>query len=85
MFEQEANVSLAVVVLFPILFYLPKFFEYRYVDVLHPVTTEINCTEYALATLKASLLCLANFQMTLLYRIRLKGCVIAAPNPGTGY
>ena len=45
--------SLAVVVLFPILFYLPKFFEYRYVDMLVPVTREINCTEYALDTLQA--------------------------------
>ena len=52
--EQEANVSMAVVVLFPVLFYLPKFFEYQYQYEYHPATREINCTDYALATLKAS-------------------------------
>ena len=48
--------SLAVVVLFPILFYLPKFFEYRYVDIVREVTKEVNCTEYAVNSIKAGII-----------------------------
>ena len=46
--------SLAVVVLFPVMFYLPKFFEYRYDDVIQEVRTEMNCTEYALRSVNVS-------------------------------
>ncbi len=36
-----------MVALFPVVFYLPKFFEYRYAEVVQVVAREVNCSAYA--------------------------------------
>ena len=35
-----------VVVIFPVIFYAPKFLEYRYEEFVHTFSTPINCTNY---------------------------------------
>ena len=37
-----------VVVVFPVVFYLPKFFEYRYDKFVHLSHKTINCTKYVI-------------------------------------
>ena len=43
-----ATVYCGFVVLFPMVFYFPKFFEYKYQKFQHDFPTPINCTQYIL-------------------------------------
>lgn len=45
---QAANWCLVGVFAFPIVFYLPKFFEYRYETYVDEMVEDINCTLYAI-------------------------------------
>ena len=85
---QEANVSLAVVVLFPVVFYLPKFFEYRYGEVIQTVPTEMNCTEYALGIVNVSFKELFQISVNFLfpcgvrtqgYGLKIRCCCLGTP------
>jgi hypothetical protein len=38
---------LTLVALFPLFFYFPKFFEYRYETLVREANTTLNCTVYA--------------------------------------
>ena len=46
--EAAAVALFVVVVVFPVVFYLPKFFEYRYDKFVHLSHKTINCTKYVI-------------------------------------
>ncbi|XP_059095876.1 uncharacterized protein LOC131890532 [Tigriopus californicus] len=46
MSTKRANICLGFVVIFPLVFYSPKFFEYRYHSFTHESIHNVNCSEY---------------------------------------
>ena len=43
-----ATIYCGIVVVFPMVFYFPKFFEYKYQKFEHDFPTPINCTQYVM-------------------------------------